>query len=314
MSSNQNEVVVYNLKVHEIMGVHRDHLLRRMSGVKALRRAHRNSSFSFYPVSVEELANNQAIFEAVKGRFNRISPVERVRQKDVKAFVDGVRNKTIWTCRKSPPSVGELVSDVCFCLVFPRDFHGWLSSFHKFSEVEDSLIRALKVLYFVSGDDDKWAIKRQLLPSISEQLGGKCKADYYPVRRLLVYGRQRYQWEIGLECGYLSGNDWEHIVVQEQNDPMHRCESDYAMMEQWKRKMLMNGGQKKHRRSLISPKLRYKVMRRDGFCCVLCGAAVSDGAVLEVDHIVPVAKGGGDEEKNLQTLCYECNIGKSDTI
>jgi 5-methylcytosine-specific restriction endonuclease McrA len=35
---------------------------------------------------------------------------------------------------------------------------------------------------------------------------------------------------------------------------------------------------------------------------------------LEVDHIVPVAKGGLDTIENLQALCNRCNSGKTDTM
>ena len=75
---------------------------------------------------------------------------------------------------------------------------------------------------------------------------------------------------------------------------------------------------KKHRktsqyqRSLLTPSMRYDIMQRDNFKCVICGASVSDGASLEVDHIVPIAKGGKTEPNNLRTLCHTCNAGKSD--
>jgi 5-methylcytosine-specific restriction endonuclease McrA len=34
------------------------------------------------------------------------------------------------------------------------------------------------------------------------------------------------------------------------------------------------------------------------------------GARLEVDHKIPVAKGGRNEIENLWALCFECNRGK----
>ena len=60
--------------------------------------------------------------------------------------------------------------------------------------------------------------------------------------------------------------------------------------------------------------LRFKVMKRDRFRCVLCGAspAKSLDVELHVDHTVPVAKGGLAVMENLQTLCSRCNLGKSD--
>jgi hypothetical protein len=63
-------------------------------------------------------------------------------------------------------------------------------------------------------------------------------------------------------------------------------------------------------------RLRMQVMKRDNFKCVLCGStpATSPGTVLEIDHIVPWAKGGATVLDNLQTLCSECNNGKSDAF
>lgn len=63
----------------------------------------------------------------------------------------------------------------------------------------------------------------------------------------------------------------------------------------------------------IGSKLRYDVLRRDGFRCTICGVAAKDGAKLHVDHIKPVSKGGKSEMKNLRTLCDRCNLGKSDS-
>lgn len=70
---------------------------------------------------------------------------------------------------------------------------------------------------------------------------------------------------------------------------------------------------KKRQRSLMTPKLRYQILQRDGFRCVICGRGVADGVrQLEVDHIKPVSKGGVTEPDNLRTLCWNCNQGKKD--
>lgn len=66
------------------------------------------------------------------------------------------------------------------------------------------------------------------------------------------------------------------------------------------------------RRTPIAQSLRYEILNRDGFKCRLCGrSSAADGVKLEVDHIVPVYAGGNDESTNLQTLCEDCNKGKS---
>lgn len=59
----------------------------------------------------------------------------------------------------------------------------------------------------------------------------------------------------------------------------------------------------------IQPKLRYEILSRDKFKCVLCGKTASDDR-LEIDHIIPVVAGGTNDSKNLRTLCSECNKGK----
>lgn len=64
----------------------------------------------------------------------------------------------------------------------------------------------------------------------------------------------------------------------------------------------------------INLRLRFLVMKRDNFKCCICGRspATTTGLELHVDHIIPWAKGGETVIDNLQTLCKDCNLGKSD--
>ena len=57
-------------------------------------------------------------------------------------------------------------------------------------------------------------------------------------------------------------------------------------------------------------KLRWKILERDKYTCQYCGQSAPD-AKLEVDHIIPLADGGTDDEDNLNTSCWACNRGKS---
>jgi len=61
-------------------------------------------------------------------------------------------------------------------------------------------------------------------------------------------------------------------------------------------------------------RLRFKVLQRDRFTCCTCGVspATTPGTVLQIDHIQPWSKGGATKLDNLQALCNQCNIGKSD--
>lgn len=64
-------------------------------------------------------------------------------------------------------------------------------------------------------------------------------------------------------------------------------------------------------RRAISKKVRFEVFKRDSFTCKYCGAKAPE-AVLEIDHIEPVSKGGTNDILNLVTACKPCNSGKSD--
>jgi 5-methylcytosine-specific restriction endonuclease McrA len=65
-------------------------------------------------------------------------------------------------------------------------------------------------------------------------------------------------------------------------------------------------------RDPIRAQMRFRVLQRDGFRCRYCGRPGSaPGVVLHVDHVVPLAAGGGSTVDNLLTACEECNLGKS---
>jgi len=59
--------------------------------------------------------------------------------------------------------------------------------------------------------------------------------------------------------------------------------------------------------------LRYHVLKRDDFRCVKCGRAPAmvPGLQLHVDHVLPWSMGGETTLENLQCLCADCNLGKS---
>jgi len=60
----------------------------------------------------------------------------------------------------------------------------------------------------------------------------------------------------------------------------------------------------------VSNALRFEVLQRDRHTCQYCGRQPPE-VELEIDHIMPVARGGTDDFENLLTSCRECNSGKS---
>ena len=68
----------------------------------------------------------------------------------------------------------------------------------------------------------------------------------------------------------------------------------------------LDAERRKDAKKQISRKLRFEIMERDGWKCVLCGGK----ELLQIDHIIARVNGGEDTKENLRTLCIDCNIGK----
>lgn len=79
---------------------------------------------------------------------------------------------------------------------------------------------------------------------------------------------------------------------------------------------LSAGAFTKEQRALMTNKLREYIKKRDNFTCCNCGNSVyaEPNLLLEIDHIIPVSKGGCTTEDNLQTLCWKCNRAKSNKV
>ena len=69
----------------------------------------------------------------------------------------------------------------------------------------------------------------------------------------------------------------------------------------------------KEQRTLMTKKLRESILKRDNYTCCICHNSTykEPNLLLEVDHIIPVSRGGLTVERNLQTLCWKCNRSKS---
>ena len=64
------------------------------------------------------------------------------------------------------------------------------------------------------------------------------------------------------------------------------------------------------RRERIQDLVRIFVWKRDEGKCVKCGSQEK----LEFDHIIPVAEGGSNTERNIQLLCEQCNRQKGKSV
>lgn len=70
------------------------------------------------------------------------------------------------------------------------------------------------------------------------------------------------------------------------------------------------GGGSSEAREGIPTNVRRAVWIRDQGKCARCGSRER----LEFDHIVPLARGGSNTERNIELLCEVCNRAKSDSI
>lgn len=57
--------------------------------------------------------------------------------------------------------------------------------------------------------------------------------------------------------------------------------------------------------------LRNAILERDGHACHYCGA---EGPRMCADHVVPLSRGGTNEQDNLVACCGPCNVSKSDRL
>ena len=53
--------------------------------------------------------------------------------------------------------------------------------------------------------------------------------------------------------------------------------------------------------------------RQYGYCCPACGKCETE-IKLEIDHIIPLSKGGSNYIENIQPLCRSCNSKKHDKM
>lgn len=70
----------------------------------------------------------------------------------------------------------------------------------------------------------------------------------------------------------------------------------------------------KNQRKMATRKLREEIMERDNYTCQICGKYMPEEIGLQIDHIIPVSKGGKTVRSNLRVLCSKCNGSKSNKI
>ena len=57
--------------------------------------------------------------------------------------------------------------------------------------------------------------------------------------------------------------------------------------------------------------MRERILQRDGYLCQPCLRTGRPTPATQVDHIIPKAKGGADDDDNLQAICGPCHDAKT---
>jgi 5-methylcytosine-specific restriction protein A len=60
-------------------------------------------------------------------------------------------------------------------------------------------------------------------------------------------------------------------------------------------------------------RIRDRILKRDNYLCQPCENNHRITTASEVDHILPKAKGGTDDDDNLQSICKKCHAEKTIT-
>ncbi|MES0444966.1 MAG: HNH endonuclease signature motif containing protein [Desulfobacterales bacterium] len=58
-------------------------------------------------------------------------------------------------------------------------------------------------------------------------------------------------------------------------------------------------------------KTRIRILKRDSYLCQPCLSNDRYAPGTQVDHIIPKAKGGSNDDDNLQAICNECHKTKT---
>ncbi|GAC1437023.1 MAG: hypothetical protein NVSMB51_09710 [Solirubrobacteraceae bacterium] len=111
-------------------------------------------------------------------------------------------------------------------------------------------------------------------------------------------GRRRYWWfheRFWWEDDGLDERDVMALVLERERRAARRLERAHALMA--------GEAAPAGLRTAIALETKRAVWERCGGRCAECGG----DALLEFDHVIPLAMGGSSTEHNLQLLCAECN-------
>ena len=120
---------------------------------------------------------------------------------------------------------------------------------------------------------------------------------------LIIAARQWIKTHDAPEVGYSSlGNPFLHAAEAAYLDAAR------VLLEDWDTREAPRLTTTTHEleRRRVTSDVRRRIIDRDGFECQSCGAKDE----IQIDHIIPISRGGSSDDDNLQVLCAPCNRSK----
>lgn len=151
------------------------------------------------------------------------------------------------------------------------------------------------------------------------EIGNFIRQNYKPIKGLDRYGIVAWFARKELKMAVVYEPTEKFKKMSEDEKRIYNGISEISRSDDsfgWEKYFLTKEKYKKARddfyNSLQWKCLRYEILKESrGHCCI-CGRDARHGAVLHVDHIIPLSKDWSLrlDKNNLQVLCEDCNIGK----
>lgn len=147
-------------------------------------------------------------------------------------------------------------------------------------------------------------------PSKIEKFNARCLKNQYKAFRFIGYRVQtRYRQKNYQRYSYKIEVVSNDIYLDEK-----AVAKRISFLKKYDYNVTYNQYTKTDQRKALTKQLKDKIKKRDNYTCQECGKYMPDEVGLQIDHIIPVSRGGKSIPSNLRVLCSKCNGRKGGRI